>query len=188
MVTERKTETEEKILDAALKVFARKGYDAATTRSIAEESGFTEMTLFRKFGTKKNLFDQVMNRGNQLIEEDSALLFVPSDYKNIRDFLKSFVKGLDNFVFRNFEYFHLTIVEDSSTIKPNVRITIDYISEYFKKQFPNKKLDYTAFGYSMSTFVYSLNIDRYYGRKASFENYNESLDKLVDILSCMLEK
>jgi AcrR family transcriptional regulator len=45
--------TEQKILDAGLKVFSKKGYDAATTRGIAEESGFTEMTLFRKFGTKK---------------------------------------------------------------------------------------------------------------------------------------
>ncbi len=31
--------TEQKILDAALKIFAKKGYDAATTRVIAEESG-----------------------------------------------------------------------------------------------------------------------------------------------------
>jgi AcrR family transcriptional regulator len=185
--TLKKTDTEEKILDAALKVFARKGYDAATTRAIAEESGFTEMTLFRKFQTKKNLFKQVMNRGNQQIEKDSAQLFIPQDNKNIREFVKSFVIGLDEFVLRNFEYFHLTILEDSSKIKPKVRLTIDYISEYFKEQFPNKELDYTAFGYSMSTFIYSINIDRYYERTTTFENYEGLLDKFTDILCCMLE-
>lgn len=185
--TEKKTETEEKILDAALKVFARKGFDAATTRVIAEESGFTEMTLFRKFGTKKNLFDEVMSRGSLQIEKDSGELSALSDIKDSGDFLRSFVKSLDAFVFRNFEYFHLTIIEDASTIKPMVRITIDNLTEHLNKQFPNKNLDYTAFGYSISTFIYSLNIDRYYGRKASFENFDESLDKLVDILNCMLE-
>ena len=41
--------TERKILDAALKIFAERGYDGAKTKLIAEKSGFTEMTLFRKF-------------------------------------------------------------------------------------------------------------------------------------------
>ena len=46
-------ETEQKILDAALKVFSQKGYDGAKTKSIAEKSGFSEVTLFNKFKTKK---------------------------------------------------------------------------------------------------------------------------------------
>ena len=49
--------TEQKILDSALKLFAEKGYDASTTITLAEESGYSEMTLFRIFKTKKNLFD-----------------------------------------------------------------------------------------------------------------------------------
>lgn len=187
MTDERKTETEEKILDAALKVFARKGFDAATTRAIADESGFTEMTLFRKFETKKNLFHEVMSRGNQQIEEN-PIQFVPEDVKNSKDFLKSFVKSLDEFVFKNFEYFHLTVMENDGAVKPIERITTDYLNQYFNQQFPHEKLDYNAFGYSISTFIYSLNVDRYYGRTASFEDYDESLDKLVDILHCMLEK
>ena len=46
-------ETKQKILDTALKVFAEKGYKGATTLTIAEESCFSEKTLFRKFKTKK---------------------------------------------------------------------------------------------------------------------------------------
>jgi len=167
--TRKKADTEDKILDAALKVFARKGFDAATTRVIADESEFTEMTLFRKFGTKKNLFREVMIRGNQKVEEESGELSKLTDIKDVQSFLKSFVKILDEFVLKNFEYFHLTIIEDSSTDKPLVRI------------------DHKAFAYSIATFVYSLNIDRYYGRTASFGNYDESLDKLVDILNCIIQ-
>ncbi|HPX77553.1 MAG TPA: TetR/AcrR family transcriptional regulator [Methanobacterium sp.] len=186
--TRKKADTEDKILDAALKVFARKGFDAATTRVIADESEFTEMTLFRKFGTKKNLFREVMIRGNQKVEEESGELSKLTDIKDVQSFLKSFVKILDEFVLKNFEYFHLTIIEDSSTDKPMVRITTDYITQYFKEYFSNEKTDHKAFAYSIATFVYSLNIDRYYGRTASFGNYDESLDKLVDILNCIIQK
>ena len=102
--TRKKADTEDKILDAALKVFARKGFDAATTRVIADESEFTEMTLFRKFGTKKNLFREVMIRGNQKVEEESGELSKLTDIKDVQSFLKSFVKILDEFVLRILQY------------------------------------------------------------------------------------
>lgn len=57
--------TEKRILDAALKVFGEKGYKGATTKDIASKSGFNESTLFRNFGTKKNLFKSVLNENNQ---------------------------------------------------------------------------------------------------------------------------
>lgn len=179
--------TEEKILDAALKIFARRGYDAATTRIIAEESGFTEMTLFRKFGNKKNLFNQVMNRGNEQIEKELPQLFFTRDVEDSKEFLKSFVEILDEFISKNFEYFHLTVIEDTGI--PLIERTMDQVSRYFSEVFPNKKkLNYTSFGYSMSTYVYSLNVNRYNGRSASFRDYNQGLDDLVNILHCMLEE
>lgn len=46
-------ETEQKILDAALKIFSQKGYDGAKTKAIAEESGFSEVTLFKRFKINK---------------------------------------------------------------------------------------------------------------------------------------
>ena len=182
------TGTEQKILDAALKVFARKGFDAATTRAIAEESGFTEMTLFRKFNTKKNLFEQVMMRGDEQIREHSFQeLFIPKEYKNTRDFLEEYVSNLDTFLSENFEYFHLSVIEENRTKKPIFKTTLDVVSEYLEKNVPHQKLDYQTFGLAISTFLYSLNIDRYHGRVASFGDYEKSKDKLVDILFCMVK-
>ena len=43
------------ILHAALEVIAEKGYAGATTRAIAERAEINEVTLFRRFGSKKNL-------------------------------------------------------------------------------------------------------------------------------------
>ncbi len=48
--------TKNKILDAAITLFTELGYSATTTRKIAEAAGINEVTLFRKFGTKENLF------------------------------------------------------------------------------------------------------------------------------------
>ena len=46
----------QQILDAASGLFARKGYQGATTREIAEEAGINEALLFRHFSSKENLY------------------------------------------------------------------------------------------------------------------------------------
>ncbi|MCU6711548.1 TetR/AcrR family transcriptional regulator [Paenibacillus sp. J5C_2022] len=46
----------DKILTAALRVFAEKGYNESTTQEIANEAQVAEITIFRKFKTKQNLF------------------------------------------------------------------------------------------------------------------------------------
>ena len=44
------------ILEVASGIFARKGYEGATTREIAEEAGVNEALLFRHFPSKENLY------------------------------------------------------------------------------------------------------------------------------------
>lgn len=44
-----------RILDAALRLFARKGIDAVTVREIAAEAGYTNPALFKFFSTKDAL-------------------------------------------------------------------------------------------------------------------------------------
>jgi AcrR family transcriptional regulator len=53
-------ETRERILEAAALVFAEKGYARATTREMATAAGVNEVTLFRHFGNKRNLFNAVI--------------------------------------------------------------------------------------------------------------------------------
>lgn len=56
-----KTTTQQKLLDASLKLISEKGYLGATTREIAQEAGVTELTLFRHFGSKEKLFEEVLS-------------------------------------------------------------------------------------------------------------------------------
>jgi len=59
-------ETREKILTAAAEVMAEYGYARATTRKIAKAAGVNEVTLFRHFGSKRNLLSEMIHRRSAL--------------------------------------------------------------------------------------------------------------------------
>lgn len=52
----------ERILEAAARVYAQHGFRGATTRLIAIEAGVNEVTLFRLFGSKAQLFDELLHQ------------------------------------------------------------------------------------------------------------------------------
>jgi len=54
--------TEDKILNASIVLFSQKGYSAVTTKEIAKEAGLSEMTLFRHFESKHNLFEKAFDK------------------------------------------------------------------------------------------------------------------------------
>jgi AcrR family transcriptional regulator len=57
------TDTETKILQAALKLFAQRGYSGTTTRDLAQAAGVAEGTLFRHFENKKAILVAVASQG-----------------------------------------------------------------------------------------------------------------------------
>ena len=57
-----KSDTNERLLDATLRLISEKGYLGTSTKEIAMEAGVTEVTLFRHFGSKERLFEEVINR------------------------------------------------------------------------------------------------------------------------------
>jgi len=57
--------TRDKLLQAAMRVFARDGIHAATTRAIAQDAGVNEVTLFRHFQSKEGLLGEVMKAAVQ---------------------------------------------------------------------------------------------------------------------------
>ena len=49
-------ERRSRILDAALKVFAKRGFHGATTRELAKAAGVSEALMYRHFATKEDLY------------------------------------------------------------------------------------------------------------------------------------
>lgn len=60
IANEKNASTEEKIKEAAKRVFTSKGYAATRTRDIAEESGYNLALINYYFRSKEKLFDIVM--------------------------------------------------------------------------------------------------------------------------------
>lgn len=68
----------DKILDAAAELFARNGYVGTTTRAIAERAGVNEVTLFRRFGSKRGLLEALAKRAAGRQAERAARHVVPA--------------------------------------------------------------------------------------------------------------
>jgi TetR/AcrR family transcriptional regulator, mexJK operon transcriptional repressor len=55
-------DTSEIILKAAMMLFSQKGFNDVGTKEIAKKAHLSEMTVFRKFHNKRNLFEKALER------------------------------------------------------------------------------------------------------------------------------
>lgn len=88
---------EEEILEAAVKIFSEKGFNAATTSEIAKEAGIAEGTIFRYFKTKKDILRKVMIKlvevlGERLITKRLNQIFEENKQKDEKEILKILLK------------------------------------------------------------------------------------------------
>lgn len=61
------------IFTAAVKEIVERGYSGATTKQIADVAGISEVTLFRKYGSKAELVKLAVSRMVERFEEDAVL-------------------------------------------------------------------------------------------------------------------
>ena len=59
-------DTKEKILNTALRLFARDGYEAVSVRHISEELGMTKGALYRHYKNKRDIFNSIVERMIQI--------------------------------------------------------------------------------------------------------------------------
>src|SRR5215471_13523921 len=67
--TEKITPSRERILQAGKHLFARNGYENASTVAIAREAGTSESQLMKHFGSKQGLLTAIIDRGWDGINE-----------------------------------------------------------------------------------------------------------------------
>ena len=63
------SDTKERILNAALALFARDGYEAVSVSDIAQALGMTKGALYKHYKNKRDLFDSMIAR---MLELDSS--------------------------------------------------------------------------------------------------------------------
>lgn len=77
------------ILNVATSLFAEKGYASVSTKEIAQKSGITEMTLFRKFHTKRELLVRIISESHPEYKKVD-----PEDYADPGECFKAFIRIL----------------------------------------------------------------------------------------------
>ena len=93
-LTSSQDDTQEKILGAAQRLFARRGYGGTTTRDLAQAAGVAEGTLFRHFENKKAILIEVATRG--WVELLTDLLTELSEMANYKAIAKVMRKRMLN--------------------------------------------------------------------------------------------
>src|SRR5580704_393346 len=74
----RRARTRAQLLEAAARVYARRGFESATLDEVAEEAGFTKGAVYDHFGSKENLLFALLNEhlSGQIAEQ--IALFGPT--------------------------------------------------------------------------------------------------------------
>lgn len=80
----------EKILEIALDLFSKKGFDSTGVQEICNEAGITKPTLYYYFGSKKGTLDAMIDIYGERMKE---MLFKATDY--IGDPIKHFTQVLE---------------------------------------------------------------------------------------------
>ncbi len=76
--TERRARTRAQLLDAAARVYARRGFDGATLDEVAEEAGFTKGAVYDHFGSKERLLLALLDEHLSAQIAEQIALFDPS--------------------------------------------------------------------------------------------------------------
>lgn len=71
--------TKEKILSAALELFAKDGYEAVSVSMIAGELGITKGALYKHYKNKRDIFDSIVSRMSELDADYAKAYNMPEE-------------------------------------------------------------------------------------------------------------
>ncbi|WP_420577257.1 TetR/AcrR family transcriptional regulator [Ekhidna sp.] len=77
------TEKQEKILNAALKLFAEEGFRSTSTSKVAKAAGVSEGLIFRHFTNKEGLLQAIIQMGEERAKELFSDIVLEPDAKEL---------------------------------------------------------------------------------------------------------
>ena len=102
----------DRLLDAALRLFACKGFESASMRELAKAADVTRPTLYYHFGSKEGLYLELVERLCATVEDSILHSMVPQGTPRLR--LRSFVLNMLDSIIEDAskQRFFFTIVLD----------------------------------------------------------------------------
>lgn len=191
------------ILEAAIKVINKKGFNAATTKEIAREAGVAEGTIFNYFPTKKDILHQLILKAVGQISPQIAMDSLDSTLGKIKTMdgetaLRNFFKDRVKLCVENMNLLKIGLIE--SQYDPDLRDILGkdmfspsqtMIEQYFNdaiasgifRQFDVSILTACTLGLTLSLILAENRIkNRRNYLNHAHGGYDEVIDGLVDIL------
>ena len=132
-------EKQERIINAALKEFARNGYEKASTNEIVEEAGISKGSLFNYFNSKKELYLFLLDYVAEMIEK----IYSQVDWNETDFFERMRQMGLVKFkIYKRFpqafDFLKALAHEDAAEVKCEIRkIGKDLIERGLERSYQN---------------------------------------------------
>ena len=109
------TEKQKRIIQAAIQIFAEKGFSATSTNEIAGKAGVAEGTIFRHYKTKKDLLITIIEPVIQnllapfIVQDLDKVL--DQEYTNFEDFLRAVEQNRKQFLENNLSLIKIILQE-----------------------------------------------------------------------------
>ncbi|MFC4402916.1 TetR/AcrR family transcriptional regulator [Gracilibacillus xinjiangensis] len=132
-LSKKQTEKQQKIVEAAIHIFAEKGYANTSTSEIAKVAGVAEGTIFRHYGTKDNLLLSIILpffKETFPMMAEEVFTEIASNVDSFEEFLKAFLKNRIHFFLENKQIAKVVVKEliYNEELKKDL---LPYLSENF---------------------------------------------------------
>ncbi len=133
-------DTEDKILDATIKLLDKDGWKGATTKKIASEAGVNEITLFRKFNNKEQLLRAAKKRSANRFLEELDLLFKLDDSQEIKTYLTTIWRNASKMIDKRINLIRISMEEvrgipfEEKVLPKISKMIIEHLVNYFQKK------------------------------------------------------
>lgn len=192
-----------KIKEAALKVFAKKGFDGTTVKEIATESGLKPSSIYSHFSSKEELFmiiwEECMKKASMSIKPVTDYVGATEDFdakevlnKHYNAIISHFTKNREDYLFLKqaslFANAKETMNNDSySNFMINSR-SIEFYEKFFSKlknenriiDESNENLFYTyiaaMLAYLEQSVIYNIPLDKKFANRL-WEGFWKSIEK-----------
>lgn len=109
------TEKQEKVIEAAIDIFSKKGYASTSTKEIAKKAGVAEGTIFRHYATKKDLLiaivSPVMKKLLAPFIINNFARVLDLKYESYESFLYAVLRNRNTFVKNNMPILRILLQE-----------------------------------------------------------------------------
>lgn len=114
-LSKKQTAKQQKVVEAAIKIFAEKGFSNTSTSEIAEAAGVAEATIFRHYGTKDNLLLSVIlpfiKDFIPRMAEETFNGLLSQNPATFEQFLRELIKNRIDFISDNRKLFQILVKE-----------------------------------------------------------------------------